>query len=245
MLDLFLNAVRASYQWEFTWHRVEPLITTLLNEESHASMKLVAIQVSPHLPWRGFTNSGHLAQLWAAATSAVPYTDEVGQNVVDTLLQIASDDTLRSHIPTTMWSWVNKPQALPPICWGRYCGNRTDTIEIVRALGNTDTLKSYLLLCLSEWDYPDLRGMRTSIREDFGGIGMGHHRGDLLRRLDHVLEQLGLGLEHLRQHKPDLTGYSVRRMKEEYGELKAVLLGVDVEANGMLTCEPPRLVTIP
>ena len=242
MFNLFLNAARTSHQWEFMWHHIEPLITTLLNEGSHISLKLAVVRASPHLPWLRFINGERLARSWAAAALVVPYTDEVGQTVVDTLLQITSDDALRPHIPVGMWTWLNKPPSLPPVCWGRRCGNRLDTIGIVRALGDIEILKSYLLLVLSEWDYHDLPGMPISIREDFCGIGMGHHRKDLLQRLNHVLGQLDLGLEHLRQHNPNLDEYDIRRTKRECEELKAVLLEVDGEANDMLTREPLGLV---
>ena len=226
------------------WRRVEPFVITLLSEESHVSPKRAVILTSPHLPWVEFTSGERLTKLWAGAAPAVPYTDEVGQTVVDTLLQIASDDTLRPHIPDGMWSWLNKPRSLPPVCWGRYCGNHTDTIKIVRALGDIGTLKSYLLLALSEWDYPDLHGTCVSIREDFSGIGMGHHREDLLRHLDRVLGELDLGLEHLLPHNMNIRMHRVQRTKEQYEELKAVLLEVDGEATDMLIREPLRLVTL-
>ena len=242
MFRLFLNTARASHQWKFMWHRIEPVVAPLLNEKSNASLKLAVILVSPHLPWTRFTNGEHLTQLWTAAASEIPYTDEVGQTVVDTLLQIASDDSLRPHIPDSMWPWLNRPSSLPPVCWGRYCGNHADTIKTIRALGDIETLKSYLLLVLSEWDCPDLHGTRTSIREDFSGTGMGRHREDLLQRLDHVLGQLGLGLEHLRQHNLNLNEHRIRQTKERCEELKAVLLEVDGEAINTLIREPPRLV---
>lgn len=53
------------------------------------------ILASPHLSWLEFVNGERFAKLWAAAAFKVPYTDEVGEAVADTL---ASDDTLRPHI---------------------------------------------------------------------------------------------------------------------------------------------------
>lgn len=240
LFSLFLNAARASHLWRFVWRHVEPLVATILNEKSHVSSKRAVVLASPHLPWLEFVNGERMTKLWAAAASEVPYTDEVGPAVVDTLLQIASDDTLRPHIPVGMWSWLDKPRSLPPICWGRYCANHTDTVKIVRAHGNIETLKSYLLLALSEWDYPDLHGTCASIREDFSGIGMRHHREDLLRHLDHVLGELGLGLEHLQPHNMNIHEHRIQRTKEQYEELKAVLLEVDGEAMNVLTRESLR-----
>ena len=72
-----------------------------------------------------------------------------------------------------------------------------------------------------------LPGMCASIREDFGGIRMGHHRKDLLQRLDYILGRLDLGLDHLQQYKPRLTERNIQKMKAQYGGLKKVLLEVD------------------
>ena len=45
--------------------------------------------------------------------------------------------------------------------------------------------------------------MRRSIQEDFGGIGMRHHRVDLIKRLDHVLKKIDLGRWYFIQHNPE------------------------------------------
>jgi hypothetical protein len=92
---------------------------------------------------------------WAVAASAVPYTEEAGQSVVDILLHIASVDSLRPHIPTGIWTWLNKRPSLPPKCVGRSRGSSGDVVRQVRALRDTEILKSYLLLVLSEWDCID------------------------------------------------------------------------------------------
>ena len=65
-----------------------PLVAA--GEKTPTPLKWAAILVSPHVPWWQFEDGERLVQLWADASSAVPYTDEVGQSVVDTLLQIAS-----------------------------------------------------------------------------------------------------------------------------------------------------------
>jgi len=189
--------------------------TTLLIEGSPPT-KQAAVLASCYLPWWNFLNDKHLIQLWATATSGVPYTDEVGQSVVDTLLQIASNGSLQPHIPVSMWLWLNKHPLLPPTCIGHWQGSTQVVLQAVRALGDKETLKSYLLLVWSEWDPIHLGGvhnysgqhyshqkslyeMCTSIREDFSGIRMRQHREDLLQWLDHVLGQLDLGLGHLQQ----------------------------------------------
>lgn len=72
--------------------------------------------------------------------------------------------------------------------------------------------------------------MQISIQEDFGGIDMGHHRADLIRRLDHVLERLGRGLRYFRQHNPGFDKGHLWRMKDTYRKLRETLLRVDAEA---------------
>ena len=234
LFNTILGAAKASHLWRFMWCHAEPIIATFLGG-SHTSLKLAAILASPHLPWLEFIHGEKLTHLWGAAAVVVPYTDEVGQVVVDTLFQIVSDDTLRQHLPAGIWLWLGRLSSLPPMSWGRYSVNHTDTIKIIRKLRDIQLLKSYLLLVLSEWTYPDLRGTRTTFQEDFSGIGMWQHREDLLRHLDHVLGQLDLGADHFRQHNININEYLIRRTKEQYEELKAVLLEVDVKAVGVLT----------
>ena len=246
MFDLLFQIFRTSGRRGFAWRRIEPLIDTLLSEESPISLKRAIILASPHFPWDRFTNGKRLIQLWAAATSVVPYADDIGRSVVNTLLLIAYHNFPRQHIPVGMWSWLNKRPSLPPICWGRYWGSHVYVADTVKALGDIETLKSYLLLVWSEWDYlgyGGFDGMHTSILEEFNGIGAGHHREALLRHLDHVLGQLDLGLEHLRQRKPSLDEYCIERMKFQYESLRDTLLEVDMEAMNTLTREPSRFTT--
>ena len=213
----------------FMWRRIGPLVATLLNEESPIPLKQAIILASPYLPWKNFTNNKNLIRLWGAAASTVPYTNDIGRSVVDALLQIADDPSLQPHIPAGTWSWLTKQPSLPPICLGRFRGSTESIVRAVRALGDIEILKSYLLLIWSEWDEPRWIGlyeMDALLREEFGGTGMGYHRQDLLRRLDYVLGRLDLGPEHLH---PGPDTRAVWRMKEEYGKLREVLLDVDGE----------------
>jgi hypothetical protein len=66
--------------------------------------------------------------------------------------------------------------------------------------------------------------MQISIREDFGGIGMEHHRADLLQQLDHVIGRLGRGLENLKQHNPEFNEAHLQRTKHQYQYLREILL---------------------
>jgi len=210
------------------WHRIEPLIDTVLNKENSISLKQVIILASPNLPWGRFINPRHLIQPWAAAAEAISYTADIGQSVVDTLLQIAANPSLQPHIPADMWSWLNRPSSLPSVCLGRFRGSDGKVVQVVRELRDIETIKSYLLLIWSERDEPWPSGfyeMRASLREDFSGSGMGNHRQDLLRRLDDVLEQLDPEPEHLH-----FDADTFQRMKKEYGQLREVLLDVDRKA---------------
>lgn len=243
VLDTLLHAARTSGRQGFMWHCIELLVTRLLTEESTIFWKQVVVLASPYLPWQEFTNSKHLTKLWVAATHAIPYTDDVGRCIVDTLLLIGSQSSLRSHLPVDVWSWLKRRPSLPPICIGRSLGTERDSVQAFRGLGDTETLTSYLLLVWSEWDgiLSGFEEMQTSIREDFSGIGMWHHRKELLQRLDHILEQLEGGFENLQQYKPSLAETHIWVAKAQYEELREVLLEADREA---LTSETPKLALL-
>ena len=184
------------------------------------------------------------------ATSADPYADDVDRGVVDTLLRIASIDALRQHIPVSIWLWSNNQTFLLPAWLGWYM-RRQEVVRQVRALGDIEILKSYFLLVWLDWRHlydSALTEMCTSIREDFSGTGMGHHRGDLIERLDHTLGQLDRGPEYLKmrlkKHRPDLRLADTEIAKGQYRELKRVLLEVDREAMQTPTRTPSRFVIL-
>ena len=243
VLDVCLHAARASKQRGFLWYYIRELpVARLPNEESPVSMKQAFILMSPHLPW-DWTRDEHWVQQWAAAATAVPYTDEIGQSVADTLLQIAYNPSLQSHIPIYMWSWLRKSPSLPPVSAGRFFGKHLDVVQAVQQLGDIETLTAYLLLVWSEWEgqWPTDE-MHALIRGDFSGVGMGYHRRRLLQHLDHVLGQLELGLEHLQHHDPSLDEDDIHWRQGKYRQFKEVLLEVDREAIELLICESSRLV---
>ena len=141
---------------------------------------------------------------WATAVLAVPCTEEVGRSVVDTTLQIASEDSLRPRIPISIWALFKERPALPPTCPGRSSGTKPDVIRHVRGLGEPEILKLYFLLVWLEWEHLSADRlnamMEVSIREDFCGTGMGQHREDLAQWLDHILGELDRGLGYFKQH---------------------------------------------
>jgi len=112
------------------------------------------------------------ARRLAAATSTVPCTDEAARDVLDTMLQIASQDALLLHIPTDFWFRLIKRPSLPPVCLGRDVGAHLHVAKAVRGLGDIEIAKAYFLLIWSEWDYLVSGGFDescASIRGDWWG----------------------------------------------------------------------------
>ena len=149
MFDAFIRAVRASKDRDFTWRCVRKYISRIPHETSPRGIVLVL----PHIRWGWLTTRKDLIQRWAVAASEVPYTEEIAQSVVNTLLQIASQEELISHIPAGAWSWLAKRPFLPPICRGRDVGTDAHVVRAVRALKDIEVLKSYFLLVWSEWNH--------------------------------------------------------------------------------------------
>jgi len=242
MFDTFLHIARTSKKGGFMWHRIRTPIAVLLREESPISLKQAILLASPNLPWRNPTTDGNFVRLWAEVACAVPWTCHIGQSVVDTLLLIASQDSLRSHIPVGMWSWLNKRPLLPPTCAGGCWGTERNVVQTVRKLGDVEILTSYLLHVWSDEDYlyPEgLDEMCASIREDFYGAGTRRHRKDLLQHLDRVLAQLDFKSESIQQQERGLGEDDIQSVKGQYERLKEVLLQMDV-----LFRESPRFAII-
>ena len=150
MFDALLRLARVWERSGLMWPHIEPFLSTLLDEESPVSSKRAAILISPHIPWWRPENRGRLIQLLTDAASGVPYTDVIGQSIVDTLLQVACWES--PPIPASMWLWLNRRPNLPPACSGRYWGSKLAVVRMVRALEDPEILTSYLLAVWSEWD---------------------------------------------------------------------------------------------
>jgi len=239
MVDAFLNIVRVPQVRRFMAERI---VTLLYNAGPDFPDRVVTL-VSPYARWGqweggGVTQWTAAATRWVAAALAVSYTDEIGQSVVDTLLQIASVDYLQPHIPDDIWAWLKKRPSLPPICDGRLVGTARHVVHRVRELGDVELLVSYFLLAWSEWNAihrDGVAGTSHPIGEDLGGIWMGCHREVLIERLDNVLGQLDKGPEHLKQQNPLLDEDHILGAREQYEYLRGILLEVDREALGILT----------
>ena len=230
MFNTILHVARAFREPEFMWDEIIEFVSTLFSEASPRA----AILASPHLPWRRLKDRQDLVQQWIEMVSVTPHTEELAQGAVDTLLQVASRPDLLQNITPEAWSWLTLRPSLPPVCIGQALGTNHRVVEAVRALKDLEVLKSYFLLVWSEWGWikdGGLNEMCISILEDFGGIGMGRHRADLIQRLDHVLGQLDHGLGYLAKHNPYIREENhVQGMKDQYQQLRGKLLGANTEA---------------
>ena len=238
MFDAVLSALRTSFQDVYTWGPARPYINSLFDEPNHPSLNRAITLMSPYVPWEHWGDNKNRVARWISAVTTVQYTEEIGQSVVDALLQIAALGKLRPHITTDVWAWLKKPQSLPPVCRGRYIGTGGSVVRHIRGLGDIEILKSYFLLVWSEWDQLlecCLYEMATSIREDFGGIGMFRHRRDLTERLNCVLRQMDQEPGYNKRRNPTIDEDDIRIGKEIYEKLKEVLLEVDRKAVEILT----------
>ena len=246
MLDAVIDASRASNSFRPIWGHAQPYLRSLLSRTNHPSLHRAIMLTSPHLDWDSELCDESMVSRWVrsvAATSAAAYTEAVGQSVVDTLLQIASINHLRPHIPVDIWTWLKKQPTLPPVCRGRFLGTGFGIFHQIRGLGDIEIVKSYFLLVWSEWDYlgSGLNEMEIAFSEDFGGIRMWCHRQDLIERLDYILGQLELGWEILHRNNPFVDGGDVETSKRQYGRLNETLLEVDRQAMDTLTRTSPKL----
>lgn len=244
MVDAISCAIDTSDSGAFVWHFVKPHITMLFNKPSPPYQSQVVTLASPYLGWDDSVHDETTVTRWAAAALAVPYTERVGQSVVDALLQIAFIDSLRPYIPIDLWAWLKRQPSLPPECRGREVGTEPDVVNYVRGLGDIEILQSYLLMW-SEWDFLYDSGfmeMQTIVREDFSGIGMWSNRADLIDRLGFVLTQFDRGLGYLKQYRPRIGEHDIQWAKEQYREMEEVLLEVDREAANILTRTSSTLI---
>ena len=211
------NAISHALQASLMWNFVEPYTPMLFCGPNTPSMNSLIILLSPYIGWDDKYHSKGDVISWAAAASAVPYTEEVGRDVVSALLQILIYDSLRPHIPPNIWTWLKKHSILAPPYLPRYMRITSSALRYIRGIGDIEIFKPFLLLAWSENN--DIRGddedsMKVLLREDFCGIGMWGHRRDLIERLDRVLEGFS---------QPDYYSF-------QYESLKNGLLELETEA---------------
>lgn len=235
MADVIIRAFVASNSNFRTriWHCVQPYITTIFDELNPPSLNRAAILISPYIPWE--TYNGSTVIRWAEIVSAIPYDAELGPSVVDTLLQIASNQDLQPQIPVEVWAWLKKRPSLPPVCKGREGG--LHVVRHLQGIGDVEILLSYYFLVWSEWrtfSAPELDWIRGSIGGDFGAVGMWQHREDLVGRLNQILGQLDRDIGFFERHYPGVDETLIQQRKEQYGELNEVVLQMDRRATETL-----------
>ena len=252
MLDAFLGAARAFnpmrklVDWDkFMWKAIRPFVNTLFDEASPSSLNWIKTLVSPYVLLETWSLNKHMVTQWTAAALEIQYSEEVGQSVVTVLLQLASIDSPQPDIPISIWEFLKKQLPLPHRHLGRTLETSGPVVRRIQALKEIEILKSYFLFVWSDW-YPPwgFAAMCTSISEDFSGIGMEGHRRELIKHLDHVLEQLDRGLGYLQQYSPDISGPDIQVTKERYEEFRKLLLELDREAVGVLAGMLPRFINL-
>ena len=229
MANAILQALKARRM--VTWNYIRPYTPILFCGPNTPSMNSLIILSSPYIGWDDTYHNKDDVIRWAAAALTVPYTEEVGQDVVGALLQISMYDSLRPHVPLEIWTWLKKHSTLPPLHNGLYLQITNSTVHYIRGLGDIEIFKSFLLLAWSEHNYirdGDEDSMKVLLREDFCGIGMWGHRKDLIERLDRVVGSCDL-----------LDGHS--SLSDSYKGLMDVLLEVEIETVKTLTRMSPKL----
>ena len=232
IVDVSLRAAMALSSEELIWRRAKPLIMKLSNTQGPPSLNWLIALAPPHV---SRPPSGHTS-IEPAVALVLTFVAELYRSFFDIMFHVMSIHPARRFISVETWRQVENELFPPPECSGQSRVSSGDVVRRVRALGDIEIVKSYLLLIWSEWDHIDdqqsggLAEMEVSIREDFGGIEMWRHRQDLIKRLDRVLGQLDRGLDHLKQHKPSLDTDHIPRAKAQYNVLKEVLLEVEAEA---------------
>jgi len=210
-------------------HWVFKMGTQLMEAELPISLKYIMLDAFRHWhPFPYYTNDiDTMMQLWMTIASALPYTNDVGQSVVDTLLQMASNEELLPHIPVPAWDWLKKRPPLHPGCRGLRWGTDEGVVQMVRKLGDVGIIASYLFVVWSGRDYffsSEFKAMSHLIKGELSGIGVVEHRADLIHRLDCVLPQLKPG----------------SRTEQQYKEFRMVLMEMDEEAAKALAGNVPQ-----
>ena len=191
-------------------------------------MDSLVILLSPYIRWNDTYHSKGDVIRWAAAALTVPYTEEVGRDVVGVLLQISMYDSLRPHIPIEIWMWLKKHSTLPPLYRGRTIQITGGAVSYIRGLGDIEISKSFFILAWSQFNYinDSEDSTKNLLREDFCGIGMWSHRKDLVEQLDRILESC------------DPLG---RLVSHSYEQMRDVLWEVETEATKTLIRMLPKL----
>ena len=233
MVDAISRVVGSPGTRWSVWPHIGPCTSMLFSRSNSPSVDSAIVLLSPYIGWDEELRSEADVVRWAAATLAVPYTEEVGRYAASALVQIACWFNLLPHIPIEIWTWLKKHSTILPPYQGPYITISAEAVRYLQRLGDVDIIKSYLLLAWSEGcDIDDVYWIRDSFRVDFCGIGMWGYREDLIKRLDKVLEDCDQGY--------DPPGWLPRK-SDEYQILREGLLKIETEATKTLIGTPLKL----
>lgn len=183
------------------------------------------------------SDTSAMMQHWIAAASTLPYTNDIGESVVDTLLRITFRDDLRPHIPAVAWEWLKKRPVLGPDCQGLKVGASLEVFQSVREFGDLELITSYFFIVWSEWSrcYPSgCTAMLEFIRTELRGVeGVGYH-ADLIQRLNDALSQTDSNSPASPEAAKNISCHT---------EFRKALEEVNEEAGGTLTGMSPAFST--
>ena len=149
MVDAIFCAFGANYGMNLQWRHIKTYITSLFDKSNTPSLNRVIILTLPYVQQHLYPSDATTAVArWIIAALAVPHS-EVDQSMVEALLMVSSNDSMRTHIPVDIWVWLNKRPPLPPLCQGRFNASRRLGFCHIRGLGDIEILKSYLFLIWS------------------------------------------------------------------------------------------------
>lgn len=184
------------------------------------------------------SNIDSMMQHWIATASALHYTDDVGESVVDTLLRMAFRDGLRQHIPVDAWDWLKKRPDLRPDHRGLKFRTNLQVFEAVLEVGDLELIISYLSIVWSRkwsWSYPEgFTVVLGFIRSGLRGIGGVGYQEDLIKRLDDVLSQMNSDSSTSSEAADDVLWYTEFRtaLREVNEEAVKTLTGMSLGVFG-------------
>ena len=91
---------------------------------------------------------GTMLQLWIAVASSLPYSNDVGVEVVHALLGMAPKDKNRRHIPAIAWEWLKKRPILLSRPWKFKRESMDIVMQTVRKLGDIELIASLLFIII-------------------------------------------------------------------------------------------------
>ena len=180
---------------------------------------------------------------WIAAVNSLPYTKDVSESVVDTLLRMAFRSDIRPQIPAAAWRWLKKRPILHRDSRGLKFGASPDVFQAVQELGDPEITTSYLFVVWSEWVLPFHEGftaMLDYIKSELRGVEMAGYRADLIKRLDEVLSNL--------EQEPGPPSIEVADRISWYNKFRSALMEVNEEAkeaNGGVKEEAKKAMNTP